>query len=173
MGISTLLSFSSLVFLINVMHQESGNHQTLKRDQNLFLIFMIKDENTPSQFTVLTSEIFQLLWNYFILNNKKYFVIFTQFLNLVCIFGTFYSLKLFYFFVTFCCIKPQSVRDWSEGNILCRAWRFWSHNDNEKFGIVALFAIINILFVFFWLFFSGHQDDIVIFYLPIYCDLPY
>ena len=66
MGISTLLSFSSLVFLINVMHQESGNHQTLKRDQNLFLIFMIKDEivkNTPSQVTVLTSEIFQLLWN--------------------------------------------------------------------------------------------------------------
>ena len=63
MGILTLLPFSSLVFLINVMHQESGNHQTLKRDQNLFLIFMIKDENTPSQFTVLTSEIFQLLWN--------------------------------------------------------------------------------------------------------------
>ena len=66
MGISTLLSFSSLVFLINVMHQESGNHQTLKRNQNLFLIFMIKDEivkNTPSQVTVLTSEIFQLLWN--------------------------------------------------------------------------------------------------------------
>ena len=67
MGISTLLSFSSLVFLINVMHQESGNHQTLKRNQNLFLIFVIKDEiivkNTPSQVTVLTSEIFQLLWN--------------------------------------------------------------------------------------------------------------
>ena len=66
MGISTLLSFSSLVFLIKVMHQESGNHQILKRNQNLFLIFMIKDtmvKNTPSQVTVLTSEIFQLLWN--------------------------------------------------------------------------------------------------------------
>ena len=66
MGISTLLSFSSLVFLINVMHQESGNHQTLKRYQNFILILMIKDtmvKNTPSQVTVLTSEIFQLLWN--------------------------------------------------------------------------------------------------------------
>ena len=66
MGISTLSSFSSLVFLINVMHQESGNHQTLKRNQNFILILMIEDtmvKNTPSQVTVLTSEIFQLLWN--------------------------------------------------------------------------------------------------------------
>ena len=108
-----------------------------------------------------------------ILNNKKYFVIFTPCFNSICIFGAFYSLELFYFFVTFCCIKPQSVRDWSEGNILWRAWWFWSHNGNEKFGIVALFAIINMLMLFFFfVFLGGHQNDIVIFYLSIYCDLP-
>ena len=32
---------------------------------------------------------------------------------------------------------------------------------------MALFAIINIVMVFFFVFFSGHQDDIVIFYLSI------
>ena len=32
---------------------------------------------------------------------------------------------------------------------------------------MALFAIINILMVFFWAFLNGHEDDIVIFYLSI------
>ena len=157
MGILTLLSFSSLVFLINVMHQESGNHQTLKRNQTFFSFSWLKKKLWRTHLPRSRSSLRRYSSSFetrIILNNKKYFVIFTPCFNSICIFGAFYSLELFYFFVTFCCIKPQSVRDWSEGNILWRAWWFWSHNGNEKFGIVALFAVIDIMMVFFFAFFE-------------------